>query len=54
MTKLRLAEAKRLLGETDMKIEEIAEAVGYLGSNAFIRIFRKYEGITPGKYRGIR
>ncbi|WP_167858915.1 helix-turn-helix domain-containing protein [Paenibacillus cymbidii] len=54
VTKLRLAEAKRLLGETDMKIEEIAEAVGYLGSNAFIRIFRKYEGITPGKYRGIR
>lgn len=54
ITKYRLATAKRLLIETDMKIEEIAERVGYLGSNAFIRIFRKYEGITPGKYRSIQ
>lgn len=53
ITKVRLGEAKRLLQETDLKIEEIATRVGYLGSNAFIRIFRKYEGVTPGKFRGI-
>jgi YesN/AraC family two-component response regulator len=54
VTKHRLAVAKQLLSDTEMKIEEIAERVGYLGSNAFIRIFRKYEGITPGKYRSSR
>jgi two-component system response regulator YesN len=54
VTKYRLSMSKKLLYETDMKIEEIAERVGYLGSNAFIRMFRKYEGITPGKYRGIK
>ncbi|MEK3724544.1 AraC family transcriptional regulator [Paenibacillus sp. FSL H8-0034] len=54
ITKYRLSMAKKLLNETDMKIEEIAESVGYLGSNAFIRMFRKYEGITPGKYRSVK
>ncbi|NOU87099.1 helix-turn-helix domain-containing protein [Paenibacillus sp. LMG 31460] len=54
ITSVRLSAAKQLLRETDMKIEEIAERVGYLGSNAFIRSFRKYEGITPGKYRSIK
>jgi two-component system response regulator YesN len=54
VTKHRLAIAKAYLCDTDMKIEEIAERVGYLGSNAFIRTFRKYEGVTPGKYRASR
>ncbi|WP_028550831.1 helix-turn-helix domain-containing protein [Paenibacillus sp. UNC451MF] len=54
ITKHRLSVAKQLLCETELKIEEIAERVGYLGSNAFIRIFRKYEGVTPGKYRSSR
>jgi YesN/AraC family two-component response regulator len=54
ITKYRLSMAKKLLNETDLKIEEIAERVGYLGSNAFIRMFRKYEGITPGKYRNVK
>jgi AraC-like DNA-binding protein len=53
ITKYRLEVAKRLLLETDLKIDDIAEKVGYLGRNSFIRIFRKYEGITPGKYRAV-
>jgi two-component system response regulator YesN len=51
MAKYRLTKAKQLLLETDMNIDDIAEKVGYVGRNSFIRIFRKYEGITPGKYR---
>ena len=37
----------------DLKIKELAELVGYNSSNTFIRIFRKYEGVSPGKYFGI-
>jgi YesN/AraC family two-component response regulator len=51
ITKYRLMMAKRYLLETDMKIDEISEKVGYLGRTSFIRTFCKYEGITPGKYR---
>jgi len=51
LTKYRLNAAKTLLLETDKKIEDISEAVGYMGRNSFINIFKKYEGVTPGKYR---
>lgn len=37
----------------DMKIKDLAEKVGYNSSNTFIRIFRKYEGVSPGKYFGL-
>ncbi|WP_159882394.1 helix-turn-helix domain-containing protein [Paenibacillus puerhi] len=51
VAKYRLAKAKELLLSTNMKIDDVAENVGYMGRNSFIRIFRKYEGITPGRYR---
>ncbi|MGM1048005.1 MAG: helix-turn-helix domain-containing protein [Bacillota bacterium] len=53
IAKCRLTKAKHFLLETDMKIDEIAEKVGYWGRNSLIRAFRRYEGITPAKYRSI-
>ncbi|MDR6555092.1 helix-turn-helix domain-containing protein [Paenibacillus qinlingensis] len=53
IAKYRLKMAKKFLLETDYKIDDIAEKVGYWGRNSFIRTFRKYEGITPAKYRTI-
>lgn len=53
IAKCRLTKAKYFLLETDMKIDEIAEKVGYWGRNSLIRAFRRYEGITPAKYRSI-
>lgn len=50
-TKLRMDSAAELLLVTDDKISDIARKVGYLHENSFIRVFRKYKGITPGKYR---
>lgn len=46
----RLEECKRrlLLGES---VREAAESIGYLDSKSLIRIFKKYEGITPGQYK---
>lgn len=49
----RVQKSKELLGGTNMNLNEIAHEVGFIDSNAFIRVFKQYEGITPGKHREI-
>lgn len=50
----RIEKAKELMEyNKDLKIKELAELIGYNSSNTFIRIFRKYEGVSPGKYFGV-
>lgn len=51
ISKLRLAKAKELLRDTELPIKEIANQIGYVGEIGVIRLFKKYEGITPGDYR---
>ncbi len=53
LTNIRLSKAKELLVHTDMKINEIAETIGYKNSY-FNRLFKKHEGYTPGQYREMR
>ena len=53
INKVRLEEAKRLLKQGTLTIEKIAHETGHLSSIAFIRTFKKYEGITPGQYKKI-
>lgn len=48
---IRLKKAKQLLKEQKLNINEAAELSGYNDVNTFIRIFKKYEGITPGRYK---
>lgn len=48
---VRIANAVSLLNETDLKIADIAQMTGFADSNAFIRIFKKLKGTTPGKYK---
>ena len=43
----RLMKAKQLLEQTDMKLEEICEAVGYKDVTQFIRSFKEMYGQTP-------
>ena len=47
----RLEEAKRLLHNADLTVEEIAYHVGYGNPGNLIRDFRKNTGMTPGSYR---
>ncbi|WP_239635467.1 AraC family transcriptional regulator [Paenibacillus sp. H1-7] len=51
LTQLRVDRAAELLIKTDSRISDIALMVGYQHENSFIRIFRKFKDITPGKYR---
>lgn len=53
VNKRRVEEARRLLKETNMTVKQIAETVGYISDITFIRVFKQYEGTTPGKYRGM-
>ncbi|MFB9274685.1 helix-turn-helix domain-containing protein [Cohnella cellulosilytica] len=47
----RISVAKKWLVETNMKVSEIADKVGYKSPQNFIRFFRRVEGKTPGQYR---
>ncbi|WP_282939710.1 helix-turn-helix domain-containing protein [Paenibacillus sp. RC67] len=50
INKTRLEEAKKLLIEQKYTVNEVAGKVGYSDVNTFLRIFKKFEGITPGKF----
>lgn len=50
LTELRLEKAKELLRDTELKINDVAEQVGYQHTY-FNRIFKKTEGMTPSQYR---
>jgi len=51
LAKIRIEEAKRLMEDPSMTISQIASKVGYTNDVGFIRLFKRYEGITPGKYK---
>ena len=51
LSRYRIRVAKKLLEETSLKIQDIAQMVGYTSANNFIRVIKKYEGISPSKYR---
>jgi AraC-like DNA-binding protein len=50
LTELRIGKAKQLLRETEQRINDIAEQVGYQ-QRYFNRIFKKQVGVTPGQFR---
>ena len=47
----RIAEAKRLLRETDMPVLDIANRCGFDTASYFSRVFHREEGISPSDYR---
>lgn len=51
LNEIRIQEAKRLLTESNLKIYEICEAVGYNDNPYFTKTFKKYAGMTPNHYR---
>ena len=50
----RVAEARRLLGESDLPIKQIARELGYSDVYFFSRQFRKLTGAPPALYRKSR
>ncbi|WPX08916.1 response regulator transcription factor [Anaerocellum danielii] len=51
LNKVRVEKAKELLANTNLKVWEIAERVGYKNPKHFARIFKEITGLTPNEYR---
>ncbi|MFE5321394.1 AraC family transcriptional regulator [Paenibacillus sp. NPDC056579] len=51
INKVRIEKAKSMIVEQKKSVTDVAALVGFNDPNAFIRTFKKYEGITPGKYK---
>lgn len=50
----RIRKATVLLVESQLKIQDVAEAVGYRNITSFNRMFKKYTGLKPSEYRKIQ
>lgn len=47
LTALRVKEARRLLLETSLSVQEVAERCGFINANYFSKIFKEKTGTTP-------
>lgn len=50
ISRQRIDASKKLIGAGEMNVKTIALRVGFSTDANFIRVFKKYEKITPGKY----
>lgn len=53
ITEKRMMKSKEMLQDYSIKIYEIAEACGYADVSNFIRVFKKYTGLSPKEYRAL-
>ena len=51
LSKLRVDRSKSLLLVSKLSIREICDAVGYEEQSYFIKVFTRFTGVTPGKFR---
>jgi AraC-like DNA-binding protein len=51
VTRLRLAEARRLLAETDTPLPDVAAALGWSTHSHFCCAFHRATGTPPGRWR---
>jgi len=51
LLQVRINEAKKLLRQSELKIYEIAERVGFSNTDYFVTMFGRFEKKTPSEYR---
>jgi len=51
---LRIQEAKALLLDDKLTLDDVAKSVGYRNNQSLKRFFKKYEGLNPTNYRLIK
>jgi AraC family transcriptional regulator, arabinose operon regulatory protein len=50
----RMQQAKNLLSNTKLSVNEISQTVGYHDCSYFCYLFKKYEMISPSEFRGLK
>ena len=50
ISQAKIAKAKSMLLEQDMKIYEVADRLGFESAFYFSKVFKKVEGISPREY----
>jgi len=51
LQKKRVEHSMDMLANSNKSVDEIALTAGFVSVNTFFRVFKKYAGITPSKYR---
>ncbi|MBE5837876.1 MAG: helix-turn-helix domain-containing protein [Butyrivibrio sp.] len=51
LQEVRMERAKELLTKSDLKVQDVAQRVGYSDTNYFSKAFRNYTGMTPKEWR---
>ena len=51
IAKRRIQAAKELLTGSDKTIEDIAEETGFCSASYFCKLFKRYEGISPSRFK---
>ena len=54
LTGLRVEKAKQLLTETDFKVIDISQQVGYNNAKHLMKVFKSVCGVSPTEYRKVR
>ncbi len=47
----RIVMAKELLTQTDKRVNEVGQIIGFENTNHFIRLFKQKTGVTPLEFR---
>jgi AraC family transcriptional regulator len=48
----RVERAQQLLRDADLPLTEVAHQCGFTSQSQFTTLFRRFTGVTPGKFRG--
>ena len=54
LNSVRVEKSKTILLSNSLSISEVSDLVGFADQSYFNKVFKKYAGITPKKYRDIR
>jgi AraC-like DNA-binding protein len=54
LNKVRIEKSKVLLGNRDLSLVEVGGMVGYEDQSYFTKVFKRFTGLPPGKYRELR
>ena len=49
--KVRLSQAQRWLGKTDVKLGDISSKLGFKDAGSFSRAFKRWTGVEPRSFR---